>query len=162
MEKNCFILLLICFLDANSEHILFAMPQTVKSTTVQIKPIIEGLLLQGHLVTTIISADTAIHHPNYTEVSVYSHADEWYSKYSSKVLKGDAGPHMTSWKSVWSILQEEPLTKVKAVTESMIAYDLIATLMQDKPPVNLVVVQAYMGSLLYYLSEILECPLGKS
>ena len=161
MEMIC-VVLLLSLLDTKAEHILFAMPQTVKSTSVQIKPIIEGLLHQGHLVTTIISAETKIQHPNYTEVSVYSHADEWYNIYSSKVLKGEAGPYMSSWKSVRAILQDGLLTNAKPITESMIAYELIEILMQDKPAVDLVVVQAYMGSLLYYLSEILECPLGES
>ena len=161
MKEINLTLILICFLDpvARSEHILFALPQTVRSTTVQIKPIITGLLQQGHLVTTIISAETNIHHPNYTELSLHSHADDLYASYSSKVLNEEAGPYMTSWKSIKSMLKDGLLTNAKPITESIVAYQQIGKLVKDQPSVDLLVVQAYMGSLLYFLSDILHCPL---
>ena len=84
---------------ASSKHILMVFPISLRSTRIQLDPLIEGLLNKGHEVTAVFSIPSSISHWNYHEKVIPDSAVDWYERFSEKVFLNEAGPDLGSFKT---------------------------------------------------------------
>ena len=119
----------------------------------------KGLLKEEHEVTILISVSTGIRHENLTEEVIQDGAIHLYEKMSQKVFNGEVGPDMGSYKTIKTMFFDDEIYCL--LYDIMKSYKIVESLVRNKSKVDLMIVPGYMGTFLYYLSEILQCPLGK-
>lgn len=134
-------------------------PISLRSTRIQLDPLIEGLLKQGHEVTGVFSFPSNISHVNYHEKVIPDSAVEVYERFSGKVFMNEAGPDLGSLKTFRNMLQED-LNGVQFDYESLHVYDELEVLIKDKSmKIDTLMVNAYTGIAFYYLAQVFECPI---
>ena len=143
----------------SSKHILMVFPISLRSTRIQLDPLIEGLLNKGHEVTAVFSIPSSISHWNYHEKVIPDSAVDWYERFSEKVFLNEAGPDLGSFKTFKTMLQED-LNCVQADYEMLHVYDELEDLIKDKHrKIDTLMVTAYTGITFYYLAQLLNCPI---
>ena len=114
---------------------------------------------QEHKVTVLISVTTGVRHPNFTEEVVPDGAVGWYEKMSQKVFNREVGPDMGSYKTIKTmIFDDDPLGIIDHMVKN--SHKMAESLLRQKSKVDLLIVPGYGGTFLYYISEMLQCPLG--
>ena len=158
MRWFTFILSMV-FSTASSKHVLMVFPISLRSTRIQLDPLIERLLKQGHEVTAVFSFPSSISHRNYHEKVIPDSAVDWYERFSEKVFLNEAGPDLGSFKTFKTMLQED-LNCVQADYEMLHVYDELEDLIKDKNrKIDTLMVTAYTGITFYYLAQLLNCPI---
>ena len=101
------VLLILNSSFSNGYHIMMVHDVGTKSHLLQLYPIVEGLLDQGHEVTGIFYASAKIQHENYTEVLVPNMADA-FKDMSDKVMKkgGQSLINFELWKDAITLYSE--------------------------------------------------------
>ena len=101
------VLLILNSSFSNGYHIMMVHDVGTKSHLLQLYPIVEGLLDQGHEVTGIFYASAKIQHENYTEILVPNLAEEVGKEVSDIYMKkgGQSMFNFELWKyalNLWS------------------------------------------------------------
>ena len=100
-------ILSMAFSTASSKHVLMVFPISLRSKRIQLDPLIERLLKQGHEVTAFFSFPSSISHRNYHEKVIPDSAIDWYERFSEKVFLNEAGPDLGSFNTFKTMLQQE-------------------------------------------------------
>ena len=101
------LLLILNIAVGHGYHIMMVHDMGTKSHLLQLYPIVEKLLDQGHEVTSIFYASAKIQHENYTEVLVPNMADA-FKDMGDKVMKkgGQSLINFQLWKDAITLYSE--------------------------------------------------------
>ena len=107
INQSLTLLLILNIAVSHGYHILMVHDMGTKSHLLQLYPIVEKLLDQGHEVTSIFYASAKIQHENYTEVLVPNMADA-FKDMGDKVMKkgGQSLINFQLWKDAITLYSE--------------------------------------------------------
>lgn len=130
----------------------------MKSTRVQVDPLINGLLLNGHKITSVFSFPSTISNKNYTEIVIPDNGANWYENFSEKVFLDEAGPNLGSFKTFRTMMMNGK-SNLDIAYDLFHIYDELSDLISDKnTKIDAIIVTAFTGNAYFYLAELLDCP----
>ena len=144
---------------ATTKHILLVFPITIRSTRIQLDPLIEGLLDQGHEVTAVFPFPSTISHSNYTERVIPDTGAEWYERFTAKVFTNEAGPDLNSFKTVKTMFLDD-LNGLKQDYEILKLYDELSDILENNTiKIDALIVGSFLGNSCFYMAKLLNCPI---
>ena len=147
--------LIIILPSTMSHHIMIVFPLTLKSSLIQLSPIIEALLERNHQVTGFFSLPTTINHLNYTEVLLEPLEKDYYQDISWKVLRNEVGPNVMSFKTITSAMGDS--YNIENTYKLIKNYDQVESVMKNNS-FDALMTPAYYANGFFYLAQVFDVP----